>query len=261
MTPRVITISSQKGGVGKTTTSINLAHGLALQGHEVLLIDLDPQGQAAIALGLAQEPGVFTALIGVGPAGGVPLRQVIRDTGRAHLWLVPGDKRTATVQVVLQAEGTDIFAALAERFIAPFNGRPEYIIFDTAPSVGGLQEAALAAADLVVVPAATDHLALFGVTGVLETLVALRQRRNWLGGAAILPTFYDVITKQSQSTLQTLREQLARYSVPILEPIHRATVLREAVAEGQSIFEHEPKGRAAQEYGAVIWWIKDALKQ
>ena len=251
--PKVITVASQKGGVGKTTTAVNLAIGLALRGKQVVVVDLDPQGQVAIALGLSPEPGVFNLMV-----SDLNLNQVIRASGRANLWLVPGDKRTGTAQIVLQAEGHSITQAVRESFIAPWNGKPDFVIFDTAPSVGGFQEAALAVADLVIIPAATDHLALFGVKGLVETLASLVKSGQWQGQALVLPTFYDEVTRQSRVNLKTLTVQLEQVHIPVLDPIHRATALREAVAEGKTIFEYDPNSRAAREYAALVWSVLEA---
>ena len=257
---KIITIASQKGGVGKTTTVVNLAHGLALKGKAVVVVDLDSQGQVAVSLGVDQESGIFNALV-----GGSTVNQVIRGTGRTDLWLVPGDKRSSTAQIVIQAEGRDIIGALREAFIKPWNGKPDFVIFDTAPSVGGLQEAALALSDLVIIPAALDHLALFGVSGVMETLINLTRTRGWTGGVLVQPTFYDGTTRESRRTLDELRTSLRQLAqqgaeIPMLQPIHRATVLREASAEAQTIFEFDPAGRSAQEYAALVWQVLKEVK-
>jgi chromosome partitioning protein len=246
----IVTIANQKGGVGKTTTAITLAHGLAIRGYETLLIDLDPQGQCASALGLLQESGIFNLLV-----GGQTLRDVTRTTGRAHLALIPGDKRTATAQLVLSAEGFDI-AVLRDAVRPALRAGVKMVVIDTAPSVGGLQEAALFAADLVVIPTAADYLSSEGVLKVLETLKGLEQRRGWRGAVlGILPTFYDDVTRESKATLEDLKKSLGNGVV--LDPIHRATVLRECSAEGKTIWERAPKHRAAQEYADLIWRVHD----
>lgn len=246
----IITIANQKGGVAKTTTAVTLAHGLALQGRETLLLDLDPQGQCASALGLLQESGVFNLLV-----GGQTLRDVTRTTGRECLSLIPGDKRTATAQLVLNAEGFDI--AVIRNVVRPaLRAGVKAVVIDTAPSVGGLQEAALYAADLVIIPTAADYLASEGVMRVLETIQLLADKRGWRGSVlGILPTFYDDVTRESKATIADLKKALGNGVV--LDPIHRATVLRECAAEGKTIWEQAPKHRAAQEYNGLVWRVRD----
>jgi chromosome partitioning protein len=247
--PRIITIANQKGGVGKTTTAVTLGHGLAIQGRETLILDLDPQGQCASALGLAHESGVFNLL-----AAGQTLADVTRTTGRKGLSLIPGDKRTATAQIVLNAEGFDLGIIKGRLRPALRNGL-DLAIIDTAPSVGGLQEAALFAADLVIIPTAVDYLATEGVVRVLETLNALAGR-GWAGFVlGVLPTFYDDVTKESRATLDDLRKTVGDDLV--LSPVHRATVLRECASEGRTIWEFAPKSRPAEEYAQLIWRVKD----
>lgn len=251
---KAIAVASQKGGVGKTTTVVNVAHGLALKGKEVLIVDFDPQGQVSVALGMKQDDCVFDVCIGnqeVGPA--------LRTAERTRLWVIPGHKRTATAQTVLLAEGQDVLAAVKQKFVKPFNGRPDFILFDTAPSVGGFQEGAMFAADLVIIPAATDYLALFGVTGVLQTLDSLR-KRGWKGQVIVQPTFYDETTKHSKQQLAMLTARIGAMGVDVLPAIHRATEQREATSEGKTIFEHAPTSRTAKEYAALVWKIVGVLK-
>lgn len=94
-----VTVANQKGGVGKTTTAVTLAHGLALKNYDVLLVDLDPQGQCASHLGLDQQDGVFNLLVNQ-----PPLRDVIKTTGRPNLWLLSGSKRTKTAETMMAIE-------------------------------------------------------------------------------------------------------------------------------------------------------------
>jgi len=243
MTAKVIAIANQKGGVGKTTTAVHLAHGLALAGKRVLLIDLDPQGQCATALGVKQESGVFNLLVVE-----APVKELVRSA-RESLWLLPGDKRTATAQRLVLAENRRI-SFLAE-VIRPFlrNGL-EYIVFDTAPSVGGLQEMALWASDLVLVPCATDFLAAEGVGKIMETLDVLVQEQRWVGKLyGILPTFFDMVTNESAATLGDLKQ---KFGECVLKPVRRATVLRECAALGKTVFEVDSRCRAALEYGGLV---------
>lgn len=248
---RIITIANQKGGVGKTTTAVTVAHALAVKNQETLLLDLDPQGQCASALGQVHESGVFNLL-----AGGQDLADVTRTTGRGHLTLIPGDKRTATAQVVLNAEGFELNIIRTVLKPALRNGL-ETVIIDTAPSVGGLQEAALYAADLVIIPTATDYLSTEGVVRVLDTLKVLSQR-GWKGRIlGILPTFHDKVTRESQATMDDLSKTFG--SNLIFAPIHRATILRECASVGKTVWEIAPRSRAASEYASLVWKVVDAL--
>ncbi|MGC8947482.1 MAG: ParA family protein [Anaerolineae bacterium] len=237
----IVAIANQKGGVGKTTTAVTLAHGLALRGYNVLLVDLDPQGQCTAYLGLAPGSGAFNLLIGSG------LSQVIQATGRDQLWLVPGDKRTSSAQTLLVAEGYDKGFLLS--ILDGYRDLPKlhFIVLDTAPSVGGIQEMALFAANVLIIPTAVDYLALDGVAKILASLQALRRPSPPL--TKILPTFYDERTNESRRNLLILCQ---KFPAAVLRPIHRASVLREAPAEGKTIFEYDPKSRAAQEYGTLV---------
>ena len=240
---RIITIANQKGGVGKTTTAVHLGHGLALKGRRVLIVDLDPQGQIAKALGLNDEPGAFYLLI---TPPSPMLRQWVRLSGRNGLDIVPGDATTNTAQVVLNAENRPLDAVA--QALTEFDDY-DYIILDTAPSVGGIQERAIWAADGLVIPTATDALALDGVAGVLETASRL-QEAGWRGEIwGILPTFYDERTRESRANLASLQENFPDLT---LSPIHRATVLRECAAEGLTVYEHAPA--AVRPKSTRPWW-------
>jgi len=243
----IITIANQKGGVGKTTTAVTLAHGLALKNNNVLLADLDPQGQCASHLGYSQADGVFNLLVNM-----PPLRDVVHTTKRANLWLLPGSKRTKTAEtmMVIEARGINTLASLLENRI---NGdHLHFLILDTAPSVGGLQENALFACDLLLIPTAVDYLSLEGVNQILQTLAALA--RPAPPAIRILPTFHDGVTNESHTNLEQLQQAFANV---LLSPIHRAVALRECPALGKTIFEHAPESRAAQEYAHVVWEVLD----
>ncbi|MCJ7432248.1 MAG: ParA family protein, partial [Anaerolineales bacterium] len=195
-----IVIANQKGGVGKTTSASSLAHGLALRNRRVLLVDFDPQGQCATALGINQEPGVFNALVNTRS----DIHQWVRDTDRTGLNLLPGDRSTATAQIVINAENRPINSI--RLLFKPLGKEYDYILFDTAPSVGGIQERAIYAADLALIPTATEFLSRDGLAQMMELLTALRSQHNWSGKlAGILPTFYDDQTSESRESLAELK--------------------------------------------------------
>ena len=240
MPAKIIVVANQKGGVGKTTTAVSISHALALRERRILLVDFDPQGQCAISLAVNPEPGVFNAL--VNPHSDI--HQWIRETGRVGLDLIPGDRSTATAQIVINAENRPINSI--QQIFRSLSREYDYLVFDTAPSVGGIQERAVFAADLVLIPTATEFLSMDGLAQMMEMLTTLRNNSQWDGELlGILPTFYDEQTSESGRSLSELREG---FGDSILDPVHRATVLRECAAEGKTIFETAPASRASREY-------------
>jgi len=242
---KLIAATNHKGGVAKTTSTISLAAVLAEMGKRVLLVDLDPQGQASIALGRDPEGCVFHLLID--PK--IP-RQWIRMSGRENLDLIPGNHTTATAQIVINVENRPIDSI--KTALKPLAKDYDYIILDTAPSVGGIQERAIWASDLVIVPTATEFLSSDGVRNVIEMMRALAAR-GWEGKLlGILPTFFDETTRESKATMENLYQA---FGERLLSPIHRATILRECAAEGITIFEKDSNSRSAEEYRSLAEYI------
>lgn len=249
-----ITVANQKGGVGKTTTAVSLAHGLVMEGKRALLVDLDPQGQCATILGLAQEPGTFNLLVTE-----QTLSQVTRYTDRENLFVILGNRKTATAQTVLSVQRSPISFTHDRLIPAAQNDNIDYIILDTSPSVGELQEQALWAADGVLIPCAVDYLASDGVFNIAVTLKRIHEDFKWNGRIlGILPTFYDDVTRESKATLEDLKK---RFNHLLLDPIHRATILRECAVEGKTIFELAPKSRAAHQYYSLVQYVLDWQKE
>jgi chromosome partitioning protein len=241
---RIVTIANQKGGVGKTTTAVTLAHGLAILGRAVLLIDLDPQGQAAIALGERSLPGVFQVSM-----LNLDIRKAIYPV-RDNLWILPGDKTTADAQIVWRVQQRPIDQWLKYAM----QSSAEVVIFDTSPSVGGFQEQALFAADLVIVPSSCQFLSTDAVSQTMETLSNHQKQYGWNGYLlGILPTFFDERTRESNASLTDLNNF---YPDQVLSPIHVATRLAEAAAEGKTIFEIDPDSRIAHEYADLVHKVK-----
>ncbi|MEI7988164.1 MAG: ParA family protein [Chloroflexota bacterium] len=247
-----ITVANQKGGVGKTTTAVNLAHGLALRGSKVLLVDLDPQGQCAALLGFEQASEAFNLLVSE-----MPPQKVIRYTEREGLYIILGDKKTAIAQAVLTVQRTPISFVHSVLQPAGEDGY-DYVVLDTAPSAGDLQSQALWASNLVLIPCATDFLATDGVFSILDTLKSLEKEHQWKGKVVgIVPTFYDDVTRETKATTQDLKKH---FNDLLLSPIHRATVLRECAAEGKTIFEQASSSRSAKEYGYLVEHIWQATR-
>lgn len=253
MAAKIITVSNQKGGVAKTTTSVCLGHYLAKCGQKVLMIDLDPQGQCATSLGMDPEQGVFYLLvIAQSSAQEISfIKKYVRDTGRENLQLIPGNQATGQAQANIQEKPISYLKEIVKTFA---KDGIDTIIFDTSPSVGGLQERAIWAADLVILPSATEFASLDSVGKTVQTLHALKNEKGWTGGLlGILPTFFDDKTRESRNSLNDLQHS---FGDKVLSPIHSATVLRECWSMGQTIFEYAPQSRAAQEYEAFAALVR-----
>lgn len=247
-----LSIANQKGGVGKTTSAVNLAHGLSMKGYKVLLVDFDPQGQCAALLGLEQEPGAFQLLVSE-----VPPDKVLRTTGRKDLDVILGDKKTATAQAVLSVQRAPI-SFTREALASIQKHGYQYVIIDTAPSAGDLQSQALWAADVVLIPCATDYLATDGVFSIVETLKTLGKDHKWKGKIiGVVPTFFDDITRESKATATDLQKHFGDL---LMKPIHRATILRECAASGKTIFELANASRSAVEYGELVETVEQKTK-
>lgn len=255
---KIIVIANQKGGVGKTTTAVNIAHGLAERGKEVLIVDFDPQGHAATALGLKSEPGAFYLLtMGTGPQETVFLKQFIRNSGRDRLWIIAGDRETSAAQIMINAKDQPIswVRSSLERFN---HSNLEYVVVDTSPSVGGIQERALWAADLVIVPTGPEYLSTDSVRKTIEMMETLKQQKAWKGHLlGILPTMLQDQLREHRASLEDLHK---KYADLILPAIHRAAVVAECPGEAKTIFEKDPTSRAALEYSEIVKLVLKYLR-
>jgi len=249
--PRIIAIANQKGGVGKTTTAITLAHGLALQGRRVLLVDCDPQGQTAVALRMKREPGVYTFLTtaDLGSTGVDYVRQWVRPTGREGLWLLPGNKDTSGAQILIAQRPISFIRDRLKLFFLNSSAY-DYIIADTAPSAGGVQERMLWASDWVIIPVKSDYLSSDGASQIVQMLVGLRNEMGWKGKLfGVLPTFFDERTNESRRYIGVIKQHFDNVALP---PVHLATVLEASAAEGKTVFEKAPDSRSAHEYMEIV---------
>ena len=234
----------------KTTTAVSLAAGLAEASRQVLLIDLDPQAHCAISLGLKSEPGTYYLLNpGHGKDETDYVREYVRDTGRENLKLIAGDSETIVAQTVINNQERPIsWIRIALKGLHQLG--LNYIILDTAPSVGGIQERAIWAADLVIVPTATDYLSTDGTIKIAKMIATFQNERSWRGVLlGVLPTFYEERVRESQAALGDLQRA---FGERVLQPIHKATILRECASEGKTIYEKDASCRAALEYRRLV---------
>lgn len=250
----ILAIANQKGGVGKTTSAVTLAAGLARAGLRTLLIDLDSQSNVADCLGLPAGDDLRRLL---SPGQQHPLAQVITPSGRPLLDVVRSDKSTAQIKQALAGDGLAGFVLVDA--LADVLSTYRWVVLDCAPSIDVLQTAALVAATHLLVPARLDQLALKGVRDALQSLVTTKRVSNCqLGG--ILPTFFEQVTAETREQLRHLVEVFGPAVFPV---IPTDTRLREAPRFGQTIWELDPRARSiigiAGDNGATIGGYAAAL--
>ena len=249
---RILTVANQKGGVGKTTTTVNLAAALALQGAEVLVIDLDPQGNASTALGVehhAEVPSIYVVLI-----EGQPLHEVVVPVdGIAGLWCAPAtiDLAGAEIELVsLVARETRLARALATytAWAAEHrDSRLDYVLVDCPPSLGLLTVNALVAAPEVLIPIQCEYYALEGVGQLLRNVELVKAHLNPdLHVSTVLLTMYDARTRLAAQVADEVRthfvDTVLRTTVP------RSVRISEAPSYGQTVMTYDPGSTGALSY-------------
>lgn len=249
-TARVIALVNQKGGCGKTTTAVNLAACLAVSSRRVLLVDLDPQANATVSLGVdpASLPRTIYHVIvdDPGPDGAAPtLESIIVRSSVGNLDLVPSSIELAAAELELSARiGRE---NMLRKKLAPLRDRYDYILVDTPPSLGLLTLNALVACEEVIIPIQTHYYALLGMRQLLRTLKAVREEvGHEIEIAGVVPTMYDARTSISKEILQGIREYFG--DKVFASAIHFNIKLVESSMVGVPVFIHTPASRGAQEY-------------
>jgi len=243
---RVTACTNQKGGVGKTTTVVNLAAYLALSGTSTLVIDLDPQGNATSGLGVdrrALDRSVYDALI-----GGVPLGDLLAGTPVPGLDLVPSAPALSGAEVELVA-----LPARESRLAASLDGlgdRYERVLIDCPPSLGLLTVNALTAADGVLIPIQTEYYALEGLSSLVNTIRLVREGLNpRLEIDGVVLTMYDGRTRLSAQVAAEVRRHMDGTVYETVVP--RSVRLSEAPSHGLPIALYDPASRGALAYGRL----------
>src|SRR5467141_3716284 len=245
---KIVAIANQKGGVGKTTTAVNLGTALAETSHRILIIDLDPQANATSSFGLqaVEQTSLYEPLL-----GDASITERILPTEREALFIVPADLDLAGAEVEI-ARMPNHLTRLAET-LKPLHADEtfNFVFLDCPPSLGILMSNALAAADELLTPIQCEYFALEGLVKIVRLVEQVRDSgaNKRLQLAGIVMTMFDARTNLSQQVVAEVRQHFGERVYPTVIP--RSVRLSEAPSFGKSILEYASSGPAAQAYRAL----------
>jgi chromosome partitioning protein len=253
---KIIPVINNKGGVGKTTTAVNVAAGLARRGRNVLLVDLDSQGSASVALGVDQStltPSSAEVLFGE-----VTITEAIRSTDREKIDLLTGSLELANADVRLKRREHGQYRL--REVLSPIEERYQAIIVDCAPSTSILSVCALVAADAFIVPVTPSYLALEGVVSLGKTVQ--RVRRGIGEAAPILGVLLTMVDRDQREVPGAIQEVRNHYGGKVFDrEIRKDPKLEQAPSRGQDIFQYAPDSKGAADYDHVVDEVEDRLQR
>ena len=250
---RVLAIANQKGGVGKTTTTVNLGAALAQRGHRTVVVDLDPQGNLTAALGLRLDEGlsVYDTLV-----DGEPLGAVVRTTSTSDLLACPSDPSLAGADLELAADEPDPKrrASRLRECLATYGvERPgvAFVLLDCPPSLGLLTVNALVAADAVLVPMQCEYFSMQGLARLLDTVE--RVAGSWNPDLELAGVLFNMVDRRTNLTRQVIEEVRREFGARVFQSeIPRSVRLAEAPSHGIPLQSHDPRSPAAGIYSELV---------
>lgn len=242
---RIVAVINLKGGIGKTTTVVNLSAGLALKGARVLLIDIDAQGNLSMALGVRARRTLYEAIVDHKPLAD------LRVSARPNLDLVAADESLLLAQQAIA--GRADWVRVLEQLVRPLRSEYDFIFFDCGGSLTVLNQNALIAATEVIVPTTVEPFSVRGLEKLIAQIARVKGSTSVV--RAIIPTMVDPRMKQSIELLAHLNRT---YGQLVMPPVRVNVRLSEASAVGKTIYEHDPRSRGALDYAQIVELLSKA---
>lgn len=246
---RKLAVSLSKGGVGKTTTAVHLAHGLANEGRDVLLIDMDTQGQAGAFLGVKEEVEPQHGLSGIIEQGTAAKDATL--PARENLWLLAGGRGLAAVRKTIDMKDIGGERTMIEA-LDPLEGQFDDVVIDTAPGWDSLTVNALFYATEVLIPVSLESAALESLRAFLDSLKNVQEYHDSLDVKYVVPTFLDGRVKKSEEVLDILKKH---FPERLTSPVRYNVRLSEAAGLGKTAFEYAPSSAGATDYEQLTKYI------